>query len=598
MPQKVSMPRFDVETIACTILDEVRGGRRAPSDRRNAQETRLPHLSCEPRIADKSSYHRDDFLAYCEPETFIRNCYRGILKQEVDDAGLEYYQNLMQTKGRSPIEILGRIRYSRLGRSKAVPVVGLTVPCVIDQVCRVPIVGTLLRVGVTTANLPNALRRLRESLAAVEWKLRDQAARVDSVIDGIEVELNRQAFQIEAKVDVATIDLLRTEMERKAEQDAVGELRHDLHGKADKDSVRALREDVEGKADEGTLRELRYDLDGKADWHSIEKLNEEIGKLAPAESLDALVEQLEKKENKGSLGVLRQELDGKADWTSAKNSEKALATLTCRLDQHRLEILDYQSQLRSWIGTLGPHSDRNMPPLATVDDVKANTGRWDPLLAMHARVFRESGEALEDKLKVYLDHMTSVPSRSDSDWVLDIGCGGGEWLSLLTQHGYRCRGVEANHVLAKRCEEAGLDVTRAEALPFMRELADKQMAVVTAFHVVEHLEASELLDMLAETSRLLRPGGLAIFETPNPANLWVSTFDFYLDPTHRRPLPAPLLKFFVEACGLTDTETIFLHPRGELPDELALDLPDELRRAFMGPQDYALVARKPATCAF
>jgi len=67
VPQKVSMPRFDVETIACTILDEVRGGRRAPSDRRNAQETRLPHLSCEPRIADKSSYHRDDFLAYCEP---------------------------------------------------------------------------------------------------------------------------------------------------------------------------------------------------------------------------------------------------------------------------------------------------------------------------------------------------------------------------------------------------------------------------------------------------------------------------------------------------------------------------------------------------
>ena len=34
----------------------------------------------------------------------------------------------------------------------------------------------------------------------------------------------------------------------------------------------------------------------------------------------------------------------------------------------------------------------------------------------------------------------------------------------------------------------------------------------------------------------LQPGGLLIFETPNPTNVNVGASSFYLDPTHLKPL--------------------------------------------------------------
>jgi len=93
---------------------------------------------------------------------------------------------------------------------------------------------------------------------------------------------------------------------------------------------------------------------------------------------------------------------------------------------------------------------------------------------------------------------------------------------------------------------------------------------------------------------VLRPGGIAIFETPNPNNVLVGATNFYLDPTHRNPVHPQTLQYLVEARGLIQVETMMLHP---YPEEMRIPEDTPVARIFneyfYGPQDYAVVGRRP-----
>jgi O-antigen chain-terminating methyltransferase len=133
----------------------------------------------------------------------------------------------------------------------------------------------------------------------------------------------------------------------------------------------------------------------------------------------------------------------------------------------------------------------------------------------------------------------------------------------------------------------------------MRSRWASSVGAVTALHVVEHLPFHDVLALIDEALRVLCPGGILILETPNPENLQVAANTFYLDPTHRRPIPPALLQFVAESCGFTDIEVQRLHPRSK-EDLLAAGTaagPDGLNTLLFGPQDYAIVARKPRPAA-
>ena len=85
----------------------------------------------------------------------------------------------------------------------------------------------------------------------------------------------------------------------------------------------------------------------------------------------------------------------------------------------------------------------------------------------------------------------------------------------------------------------------------------------TAFHIIEHLEFNLLVRLLYETLRVLKTGGTAIFETSNPENVLAGSCYFYLDPTHRNPLPRQLVKFLAEHRGLRNVKIMELHPSPE-----------------------------------
>ena len=117
--------------------------------------------------------------------------------------------------------------------------------------------------------------------------------------------------------------------------------------------------------------------------------------------------------------------------------------------------------------------------------------------------------------------------------------------------------------------------------------------VVSGFHIAEHVPFAILQEMVAEALRALKPAGLLILETPNAENLVVGASSFYLDPTHRRPLPPLLLSFLTEYAGFSRTKILRLQ---ESPELAAHRARVTLLQVLAGVSpDYAVVAQKTAS---
>jgi O-antigen chain-terminating methyltransferase len=170
---------------------------------------------------------------------------------------------------------------------------------------------------------------------------------------------------------------------------------------------------------------------------------------------------------------------------------------------------------------------------------------------------------------------------------VDVGCGRGEWLELLRERGFVGRGVDGNRVMIAGNVERGLDVVAGDALAHLAALPDASVGMVTGFHIIEHLPFAQLVRLFDECRRVLRPGGCAVFETPNPENLVVSGYTFYFDPTHRHPLPPQMTEFLAWQRGFSDVQILRLHPRPEVGSDRAL-----LDRWFRTATDYAVIAWK------
>ena len=168
--------------------------------------------------------------------------------------------------------------------------------------------------------------------------------------------------------------------------------------------------------------------------------------------------------------------------------------------------------------------------------------------------FRGSRDAIRARLESYL------PFFSNASDVLDVGCGRGEFLEILTAAGVRARGIDLNHEMAELCRARGLDVTEADAVGFLSTLPDASLGGVFAAQVVEHLQPAYLLQFLELAFHKVRPGGRVVLETLNPA-CWVAFFDSYIrDITHVWPLHPETLKYLVLASGFTRADLEYRSP--------------------------------------
>ena len=219
------------------------------------------------------------------------------------------------------------------------------------------------------------------------------------------------------------------------------------------------------------------------------------------------------------------------------------------------------------------------------------TPKLDALYSALEDRFRGTREEIKERFKIYLPYVEPVRDSL----VIDLGSGRGEWLELLKEAGINARGVEKNLVSIEQCRARGLEVVEDDMLTHLHTVADASVGAVTGFHIIEHVSIDALVTLLDEVMRVLRPGGIAIFETPNPENVVVGSNYFYLDPTHHHPLPSELMQFLFDNRGFDRVEVLNLHPwdSGRVAGEG--ELAERFNGYFFGPMDYAILGHKTET---
>jgi SAM-dependent methyltransferase len=216
--------------------------------------------------------------------------------------------------------------------------------------------------------------------------------------------------------------------------------------------------------------------------------------------------------------------------------------------------------------------------------------------AFEAR-FRGPEADIKERQRVY------VPCFEGAASVVDLGCGRGEFLELLREHGIPAQGVDLDLDMVLLCRDKGLDVVREEAFSSLAARADDSVGGIFSAQFIEHLEPARIVELVKLAHRKLAPGGCLALETPNPACLMVFADSFYRDFSHVQPIHSDTMKFLLEARGFRDVEVKALAPVDPsmrvppLPgDDPALVLFNQgierLNALLFGFQDYGVIGRK------
>lgn len=204
--------------------------------------------------------------------------------------------------------------------------------------------------------------------------------------------------------------------------------------------------------------------------------------------------------------------------------------------------------------------------------------------------FRGTEQDIKQRLTEYLPLFNSLSKNVKSKTIIDIGCGRGEFLSFAKDNSFKAIGVDMNKSMVERANSLGYEAIENDAITYLSSQQKNSLAAITGFHIVEHIPFESLMELFNECYRSLSAGGFVLFETPNPNNLVVGASNFYMDPSHIKPIPPELLAFALESVGFS-SEILRLHPVNEKNDHEDKVVEDIMGMVY-GPRDYAVVARK------
>jgi 2-polyprenyl-3-methyl-5-hydroxy-6-metoxy-1,4-benzoquinol methylase len=228
--------------------------------------------------------------------------------------------------------------------------------------------------------------------------------------------------------------------------------------------------------------------------------------------------------------------------------------------------------------TNGNEKPSGSPDTSTIEPV---TGAFDYFLFEH----QERGPVSEIKRRqlIYLDLFRG---RSN---VVDLGCGRGEFVELLVENGINVTGVDIGEDMADFCRDRGLPVVQADIFEYLSSMPDETFDGIFLSQVVEHFSPEQILRLVSMCAKKLQPGGVIVAETVN-TNCPTALSNFYLDPTHVRPVPPELLKFMIEQQGFEFQTFRFSTAVSGNDAGESLDIDSGFTKEGRLYQDYAVIA--------
>lgn len=218
--------------------------------------------------------------------------------------------------------------------------------------------------------------------------------------------------------------------------------------------------------------------------------------------------------------------------------------------------------------------------------------------------YRGSTDDIKKRQTIFLEYFRNGRK------VLDIGCGRGEFLSLLKENNIGAEGIDLNEDMVLFCKKNGLDVKKSDALSYLASLENKSLDGIFSGQVVEHLQPGELIDMVKLSYDKMKYGTYFIAETINPLCLSVFAKSFYMDLSHVKPVHPATIKFLMESAGFREVEFKFFSPHSENDKLTKFEITDDMdeknrkhltlmnqnmdkiNELLYGFQDYAVIGKK------
>lgn len=504
------------------------------TNRKNARDQSsqkgIACLDLQPATAVPLQIRLQDLLQY-DDRNFVLYAYRCILKRDMDPGG-EWYVDKLRS-GKSKIDVLIRLRYGPEGKSQGVRIRGLKKYRILFRFAKLPVLGFLFRIATYCFCLVSCFltlpRKQRKQEASKQYMM-SLFTKVESYVNDSRTCIVNTSEQFSSK-------LCRME--------------------SDVQTVLRRENVVSCKLNEIETTNLNLEPIS----NEINLTVERVSQLEPSEA---------------ELREARQKADAlKAVVTGLEVISQRLSKIENRKPERELHS-DQLAQIRPLKVKVDVISRR-------LDEIAPIFAGQDEFYASLEDRFRGSTEEIRKRQEHYVSFVQAAEAGIPEAPVLDIGCGRGEWLSLLQDHGKTAYGIELNEVFLARCRQEKLNVRQDEALQHLESLVPASLGAITGFHVIEHLPTNQPIRLVQLAFRALRPGGVLILETPNPEHLSVAALRFYLDPTHVRPIPPALLEFIARHAGF---DNVRIEHRGPSRD-------GEAAQGWSRFQDYAVIAVRP-----
>lgn len=138
--------------------------------------------------------------------------------------------------------------------------------------------------------------------------------------------------------------------------------------------------------------------------------------------------------------------------------------------------------------------------------------------------------------------------------ILDIGCGTGGNLKLLSEHYENISGVDNSEEAIKYCKEKGLNNVFSDKLPELTQIEDDSIDLIILFDVLEHVEDDE--KALFELKDKLKKEGYVFLTVPAYNFLWSNHDEEF---HHKRRYTKKQLEKMLESAGFKTIKTTYIY---------------------------------------
>ena len=138
--------------------------------------------------------------------------------------------------------------------------------------------------------------------------------------------------------------------------------------------------------------------------------------------------------------------------------------------------------------------------------------------------------------------------------ILDIGCGIGSLLAAAKERGYtNVKGIDISPEQVDIANKLGVAEVGQGNLNHLINDGNETFDLVTGMDIIEHFSKDELTELVINLKKIINPGGMLIFRTPNMDAPMTSVFS-YGDFTHECFLNKSSALQLMKSCGYSKAE--------------------------------------------